>query len=652
MVCRTRAQKMLASSVAQRVEVYDPGDQRIQQTSAQDSRQRVDLDRTYGDFKTHGKSLSADNYGLQVEVHDKPAVSHALESYEDHKSQGKRLYKHTWEVYQALLGGSIAWKEAADAVAAFTPYPPSYDETKSSVEISSVRNIEERILDRTKKNHYIFELYRELPSPGVKYLSKRSRGALLRRFARPPDRRWVDARRYLALVEDMLVARLPLSRSLWTSAIYLAGRSRPSVTRQDLVRAIGIWNQMEHLAGIQSDNVVFTVLFDIAVKAGQFTVADRLIEEMDRRQLHFGREGKVAKIFYYGFKQDAESVGRAFDEFVESGEIVDTAVMNCVFSSLLKCGKRDLAEEIYYRLLQTQSNTEFAKMHLTSEFAVYRKSTRRLGRVLQMSASLKDSFPDHHAALQKALEIGPDTRTFHVVLTYHSRVTGNLNAIKHILKDMERFYAVPPRGMIYLLLFEGFALHGAQKLNRWNAAKLRKAWDTYLRALNESQTRIRRQSFALPPGFAWDNPLAGSDVTASSDSMDSQNPQGLPLPSSFPDMHDLLPGLGGTDTPKNGPEVNLTRVDSALESPQEQDSLEILENRLENGVFLGRRMIIIILRAFGGLCEPDEIIDVYLLMMDIWQPRKRRVLDVAAVREELEIQLNKAQRRVEVDWKK
>ncbi|KAL4809025.1 hypothetical protein BDV18DRAFT_133765 [Aspergillus unguis] len=656
-VSRTRTQRMLNSSVAQWVEEQGLGDQRIQQTSAYRPSGRASVDysnlKRWNRLKEHPKpsqirdsepgrsddntepdeeSERVEGAGMRDGVEEEPGP---LDDYENNKSHGKRLYKHTYNIYKELLKGSINWKEAADAAAAFTPYPPRRDTTKSAVDISSVQLLDEKILDKSKKNHYIFELYRSLPSPGVRYLSKRTRGALLRRFARPPDRRWVDARRYLALVDDMLAARLPMAKSLWTSAIYLAGRSQREVVEQDLIRAIGVWNQMEHLAKVESDSVVFTVLFDIAVKAGQYTVADRLLEEMDRRNLRFGRAGKVALIFYYGLKKETEGVRRSFEDFVQSGELVDTAVMNCVLASLLRCGERALAEELYHRLLQTRSTSDISKTNLTSEFTVYRKATKNLGRVLQLSASLKTSLPRHHAALQKALEIGPDTRTFHVLLSYHAQVTGNLNAIKHVLRDMEKFYLVPPRGMIYLILFQGFAEHGEQVHNRWNAKKLRKVWEAYVTVLYECQTRLQREEYDLPPGFVWENPLGGSGIAENDDGSPSDFILDQGAYTAYErnnPLHDAISAIFG--------------VRPIQRPPYEFQSPEALEHRLENGVFLGRRMIMIILRAFGSLCEPDEILDVYFHMMEIWQPRKRRVLDVQAVREELEVQLKRAEMRL------
>ncbi|KAL4964761.1 pentatricopeptide repeat protein [Aspergillus stella-maris] len=684
---RSRTQRIFSSSVAQRVEVYDPDDHRINQTPAHPPTRRrpADDERTnyagcLGDewrpseqrqgFTSQPDGAIAPQGGPRHhgdrekpdEVDHEPKSARLRNRTDGYKSAAKKLYQDTADIYQALFQGRLSWKEAADAVAAFEPFPPQYDETKSAVELNSVLELEKHIEDKTRSNHFIFQLYRELPSPGVKHLSKRTRGALLRRFAEPPNRRSIDARRYLALVEDMLAARLSISMSLWTSAMHLAGRSPGKVTKHDLVRVIGIWNRMEHLAGHKSDSVVFTVLFDTAIKAGQYIVADRLIEEMNRRNIKFGRHGKVANIFFHGLTRDVDGISRAFDEFVESGELVDTAVMNCLMTSFLRAGDPDFAENIYLQLLETRAVTDLARQKLTSELVAYRKSAKKFGRVLQLSASLKNILPEHHRALQEALVLSPDTRTFHILLSYHAHKSGNISAFRSVLTDMENVFAVPPRGMVYLLLFQGFDYHGRHKKG-WTAETLWVVWRAYLRALHESKTRMEHHSFGLPPSFVWENPLSGNTSIAGAEAQLTNESSELysPLltaavgahntPSEYEDEY----AWSEEETELSKAEIDITEelddlndsVDNDLKQkrPREDNDLESLEHRLENGVFLGRRMIITILRAFGTCCAPEDIMAVWARMESIWQPDRRRGLDVMAVKEELERQLDRASRR-------
>ena len=231
---------------------------------------------------------------------------------------------------------------------------------------------------------------------------------------------------------------------------------------------------------------------------------------------------------------------------------------------------------------------------------------------------------------------------------------------------MEDIYPVPPRGMIYLLLFDGFARHGRHKKG-WTAEKLRKVWKAYLRALYESKTRVHDRSFALPSSFVWENPLGGGP-TVPLVSTNRSNPLYTPLPSASINLQDDLHefeehtehprgvdedviDISYRDTPDLYTDVDIPESHPTQPLPVEGDSLEPLEHRLENGVFLGRRMIKIILRAFGSCCGPDDVMEVWLRMESIWQPDKRKGLDVLAVKEELERQLNRTNRRIEFGTK-
>ncbi|KAI9367915.1 hypothetical protein BJX61DRAFT_526289 [Aspergillus egyptiacus] len=686
---RPKTQRMFNSSVAQRLETYDAEDRRVEQTHEHRShvsdvkskhadrlgtepvpplsRKAITSDHTHVDISPPAypnRATDHDAERKEVDLEQNP-----LRDREDDggaKSHKKKLYDFASELYQAVFGSN--WREAVDAVVPFQHFPPQTDTTTSAVELSSVQKLIEALLDKKKSNHYVFTLYRDLPSPGVAHLSKRDRGTLLRRFAHPRDRRWVDARRYLALVEDMVTAGFPLSRSLWSSAIHLAGRATSKTTKQDLVRAIGLWNQMEHVAGIQSDGVVFGILFDIAIKAGQYTVADRLLKEMERRGLQFGRAGKVTRIYYYGLVGDADAVYRAFDEFVEGGEIVDIAVMNCLMASLLKAGETKTTEQMYQRLLQApatqpavyskQLPAYLASPNLTSELTLYRKRNKKVGLLLELSASLKDSLPEHHRALQEAILLAPDTRTFHIFLSHHAYRSGNLKALTSVLDDMEKFFSVPPRGMVYLLIFDGFA-HQSRYRKSWSAEKLWMVWNSYLQALYESKARLHRRSPALPASVVWKNPLRNNAMlpsststttppTPSSSSVTADAQEGL-SESREEDGHQIS-GKGEVEcdnaTSKHNGAIDVSAIHvPAREGPHKPEDLETLERRIENGVFLGRRMIIIILRAFGACCGHDDVMEVWLRMESIWEPGLRKGLDVLAVKEELQRQLERTAKR-------
>ncbi|RAH77050.1 pentatricopeptide repeat protein [Aspergillus japonicus CBS 114.51] len=577
--------------------------------------------------------------------------------YKGRTTPAKALHKSVSHFYKTLFEDPLDWEQAADLVTRdrtmVSPSSARASSTKEAmsddaVELDSVTRFRDAVWDESKSNQYIFRLYRDIPHPGVARLSKACRGALLRRFATPENRRWVEARRFLALLDDMVIAKLPVSRSLWTSAIHLAGRASGRVYKRDLVRSIGLWQKMEHWGGVKSDGVVFTILFDIAIKAGQFTVADRLVVEMEERGLQFGRTGKVSRIYRHGQQHDADGVRQAFDDFASSGEIVDTAVMNCLMAAFISAGDVEAAEAIYGQMMMNQaagSRTHAIHGNLTTDMKSYRARSKRLNRLLEISAHLKDHMPDHYRTLQKAIAITPDTRTFRILLSLYAQKTGDIGALMSIITDMEKIFAVPPRGLIYMFLFDGFAHHGRRR-EGWTAERLRVAWNTYLRALYESKSRFEQEFHPRPrrKSPTWENPLLESYISLAQPSV-PHAPTGLytslpqketPVKVQEPSVGEIIPTEPDTVLEPGDVSNRPARDDEALgsDAPEEE-----LERQIENGVFLGRRMILTILRAFGRCCGPQEVMEVWLQMERLWQPWKRRAQDVMAVKEELEKQM-------------
>ncbi|KAJ5570950.1 hypothetical protein N7535_004610 [Penicillium sp. DV-2018c] len=639
---------------------------------SQSGRDKIDFTQYINqrlDITTHSKS---DNDTKTPDKHLHKSLPTWVDPQEERRFFTSKLYQ------RALVKHD--WKEAVDAVAPTSRYEKSQKDTsRDQIEIQSVERLVTTLWEQpTPSTQYLFRLYRDLPAPGVALLSQRTRGALLRMFAHPRDRRWVDARRYLALVDDMVTARLPVSRSLWSSAIHLAGRANGKVLKRDLLRAVGMWQKMEHIAGVKADEVVFNILFDIAIKAGAFKVAERLEEEMTDRGLTFSRCGKVSKIYYYGMLRDVEGIRGAFDEFVESGEIVDTVVMNCLIASFLRAGETQTAEQLYARMLEKQSSKNKRLSHpddacqfhiggtnLSYDMPEYRERSRTLGRVLKKSTALKEKFPAYHRALQDSLSITPDTRTFYLFLRHHAYNTGQLDSFIAVMHDMERTFAVPPRAIIYLFLFEGFALHGRKK-KQWSPENLRLTWHAYIRGLRDSNARLRGLNLNKRK-MTWENPLAKSVSIDLEELPVTDSPDGLymPLPTSGTTEHqqsseetsETFPADSSPDKAQDSrpvvdeeddefTEIAEFGVDEVFHPPSqfpieaEQEPWDS-EKRLTNGLFVGRRMITIILQAFGTCCGPKEVLEVWLQLERLWHPHQRKAVDVLAVKEELDRQMSR-----------
>ncbi|KAJ5931553.1 hypothetical protein N7516_006042 [Penicillium verrucosum] len=617
---------------------------------------------------------------IKADIDPKQPDKYPRQSFPSWLQPEKEKHLSTSKLYEKSLA-NYDWEEAVNAVAPYSRYKKTYkDDSPDQMEIHSVEKLVRTLWEEPNPStQYLFRLYRDIPAPGVALLSKRTRGALLRLFAHPRDRRWVDARRYLALVDDMVTARLPLSRSLWSSAIHLSGRANGKVLKRDLIRAVGMWQKMEHIAGVKADEVVFNILFDIAIKASAFKVADRLEEEMTERGLSFSRCGKTSKIYYFGMIRDVEGIRETFDDFVRSGEIVDTVVMNCLVASFLRAGDIQTAEQLYARMLEKQSSNNKRLSHsddgshdggsnLSYDMPQYRERSRKLGRVLKKSSALKEKFPEYHRALQDSLSIAPDTRTFYIFLRHYAYNTGQLDSFMAVIRDMEKTFIVPPRAIIYLFLFEGFALHGRRK-KQWSAENLRLTWHAYIRALRDSNARLRGLNLNLNNRkMTWENPLAKSVAIDVEEPPVTDSPNGLYMalptedtvgnPEGSEETADGSAMDDSQDTEQDAkPELDETEDESTeieeldvdevfnprLQFPSEAEQEEVWdpEQRLENGLFVGRRMITVILQAFGTCCGPQEVLEVWLQLERLWHPQQRKAIDVFAVKEELDKQMSR-----------
>ncbi|KAJ5579162.1 hypothetical protein N7450_008029 [Penicillium hetheringtonii] len=649
----------------------------------------------YFDPKTHNHTSHRDNQ-LSV-LPDEPQ-----NELEEALSYDEKRYLSTASLYRKILGDEYDWKEALKLV---LPHPhPRRNRITGHLYETDSPSVAELIRAVHSKpplsSQYLFTLYRRIPTPGVEKLPSTTRGALLRQMANPPNRRPVDIRRYLALFDDMLASNIPMSRSLWTTAISFASRhsGQGRTRKRNVVRAIGIWQQMEHYAQIESDEVIFNILYDAAIKAGQFSIAERLEAEMIKRELT--KRG------------DVEGITKTFDNFTQSGNIVDTVILNGLLSAFLKAGDFETAEGIYERMLLARNTTENAAPKtdvtgdsLTTRFEIYRSTTKRLGRLLKLSDALKEPLPGPYRAFQDSMPLTPDTRTFHILLRHYAIKTGRFDKALHIIRDMENFFEVPPRHMIYSTLFEGFSIHGNTKKETWTPKRLWALWHSYVWALIDSRNATTR----FPGRFLgfkgaekayrpkWVNPFAEELDVIDAEGKDadelSKMSQSVPKPTiklHGADKHDdelymSLPSLGpkpdaSTDetpppemplieTPPNSDHRHheptgedqgvIIREELTAEESERSEYLlnskyterDLLDpeleytsqmgNRLENGVFVGRTTILHVLRAFGTCTNSEDVIEAWEQMQQLWDPLHRKATDVAIIRDELERQLQK-----------
>ena len=526
------------------------------------------------------------------------------------------------------------------------------------------------IEDHTKSNQYVFSLYKRLPSPGISILSVEERAQLLHRFAHPQDRRRSNARYFLSLFNDMIEAGFKLSKSLCTSAIYFTGHKVPRLEKRDLMDAIAIWHRMESTYGLEADDVVFELLYRIATLSGHFAVADRLYQEMKKRGVRLSRRGYVTMLHSYGFRRDVAGIHKTFEELVSSGEVVDTTVLNCLISSLLNAGDLDTAQNIYSRMMQDSAKSVAKAMtahtkavllpSTSADFAVRRSRSQNLCAIFEDYLEIRkkqgnQDVPDLY------VPVVPNIRTFAILFRYHCLSTGDMTAVSQLLDDMEKFFESPPKVIIYYFLFRGFGIHTSAK--GWTEKLLLGAWDAFKRVLYDSQQRlIDLEPSWLPsksakPAAIWENPLKSFQI---------YQPGSQSLPQVLVDDQDRERQSNNEGTENDTVDEGKRSGGIADGTPEKEDIMALFDQlpqteygqvheewfpeedtrpRLENGMFLGRELNMVILKAFGAHCDAETLLRVYADIERMWRPNKRLAVDVNSVRKELYRQLDKVQKR-------
>ena len=381
-------------------------------------------------------------------------------------------------------------------------------------EVSVMQRFVELLVDDQSSNRALFEVYQKLPSPGVAFLPKGIIRLFLQRMSTPAVKTGKVMLRYLSLIDDMQKAKLPINRSEWSSAIYLAGRSFGKVTQSDMSHAFRIWREMEQEAGVRASNVTFNILFDIAVRAGKYPLVDSILREMHARGLRLNRLGRVSLIYYHGLRGDGDAVRKTYRDFVDAGEIVDTLVLNCVIASLMNAGEPAAAEQTYERMKDLQQRIITKKRAEGSDLVFKRYpgggnvhmdrqlASNSLGRVLLRASRLRTVLPDHHTELQESMPLRPDFHTFKAMISHHANVSGDLDRLTVLMNEMAETFEIPLQALHFQLLFKGFALHGKTRDPDvvWNVKRLELSWEICRSLIKDTRnTRAEGQSrYSMP----------------------------------------------------------------------------------------------------------------------------------------------------------
>ena len=331
----------------------------------------------------------------------------------------------------------------------------------------------------------LYELYQALPSPRVTYLSEDLQRRLLRRLSIVERKNQQTMLRYLTVMDEIKAAGLTLTSGEWSSAIAFAGRCITRVTAAQVESALHIWKEMELVAKVKGTNVTFNILFDIATKAGKFVLAEMILKEMKARGLAVNRFARVGLIYYHGLKGDGDGVRKAYREFVEAGEIVDTVVLNCVIVSLIRAGELPAADQVYERMKRMHARRTGARLPSRDW-----KGSRELGRMLNRAAKSYRRDPEKRQRLQDEQSLAPNLHTFSIFVDHHVTRTGELQRVATLLDEMQ-FFDVALHGGIFIKLFKGFATHGGIRYTSWTRARLESVWVSFQNVVEEEVEDIQ-----------------------------------------------------------------------------------------------------------------------------------------------------------------
>ena len=324
-----------------------------------------------------------------------------------------------------------------------------------------------------------YKIYRELPAPRAPYLEAKTRHRLLRHLSVVERKDEESMLRYFSVIDDMKSSAIPLTTAEWTSAISFAARYVNRSTEAEVEAALQMWREMEHVVGVKGNDATFNVLFDVACKAGKFTLAEMIYTEMGTRGFKYNRFHHVSRIHFYGLQGDGDGARAAYKAMVEAGEIVDTVVLNAMISALIQSHEATAAENVYERMKRAHLGNKNSRLP-PKDF----KSRREINLSLLKLAKLGRGDPAKLAKYHQESIIAPDTQTYRILVNYFAVRAGELDKVAKYLDEMKRF-EIPVHGALFLALLKGFAIHGGIRYTEWTDDRLESVWKSFLQAIDD-----------------------------------------------------------------------------------------------------------------------------------------------------------------------
>lgn len=336
----------------------------------------------------------------------------------------------------------------------------------------------------------LWDAYQSLRSPRLRYVADDDIRKAFRHLSWVEFRNSEDAMaRYFSLLDDCIGEQIPITTEEWNTAISFAGRWVRHVTAKEVKGAVEMWMRMER-HGAQADNVTFNILFDVAVKAGRFALADTIFAELKQRDMPLNRYFRTSMIYYAGMRGDGDAVRRAFRDLISAGEIVDTAVMNCVILSLVRAGEPAAGEHVFHKMKhlyeQKMGTAGPQDWVLRKELGVLlHRTAKRLRRErdrYEESFFGAQYYEQRKEDAQRLSPIKPDRWTYRILIQHHAYTVGDLERVLELLEEMKG-EGLHVHGSVYVHIFRGFWQHGGSMYTSWNRRALEALWEEFLAAM-------------------------------------------------------------------------------------------------------------------------------------------------------------------------
>ncbi|KAI5839488.1 hypothetical protein DFP73DRAFT_483949 [Morchella snyderi] len=366
---------------------------------------------------------------------------------------------------------------------------------------AALRLFKRHLADPAVPLETLYRSYRALPAPQILHLQLHHLNAFVARMMTVPQRTEPAMLRYLAVLDDMRAAALPVTRAEYNAAISFVARSFDSVSLDDVKSAIHLWKKSEDgvgvaagvggppPAGVASDITTFNILLDMASRSDTPVLVEWLLRELSARGMAPDRFTHTTLITYHGLRGDGEGVRLAYRRLVDAGEIVDTVVLNAVMAAFLRAGQPQSAHYIYENMKRAALDPLHplpAGADADADWVGKRRWAKMLKAVAERRRRVVAGYVKEFNA-----SLAPDVYTFNMVILQCAK-TGDYERAMELFGEMG-VLGVRVDETVLVALLKGFYWYGGMNYTPWTPDRLE---EVVALAFDEERAILMEKSLA------------------------------------------------------------------------------------------------------------------------------------------------------------